>query len=196
MGTQLASVKARRHPLTHVKRGRGFSAASSLARSSDLSSGDHSLMWRKPTAMRPDDAACMNQTSHFQQFLQAAESQPEPQRLLFVFATAELPEDATADQTERFAAGAGGTLTPLMTADKGVGELTSFDALVAESREAGDASSAWHVVFAAGLGGRNGQSPNSDQVDAALRAMVEGVRVGRVENFLALDRFGEALQFV
>jgi hypothetical protein len=154
------------------------------------------LIWRKPTPMRPRDAAEMNQTPHFQQFLQAAESQPEPQRLLFVFATAALPEDATAAQTERFAAGIGGTLTPLMTADKGVGELTSFEALVAESRTASDASAAWHVVFAAGLGGRKGQPPNTDQVDAALQAMVEGVRVGRVEKFLALDRSGEALQFV
>jgi hypothetical protein len=153
-------------------------------------------MWREPTLMRPDDAALMNQTSHFQQFLQAAEAQPEPQRLLFVFATAELPEDATADQTERFAAGHGGTLTPLMTADKDVGELSSFDALVAESRKAGDASAAWHVVFAAGLDDRNGQSPNNDQVDAALQAMVEGVRVGRIEKILALDHCGEALHFV
>jgi hypothetical protein len=35
-------------------------------------------MWRKPTPMRPDDAARMIQTSHFQQFLQAAEAQFEP----------------------------------------------------------------------------------------------------------------------
>jgi hypothetical protein len=94
---------------------RRFLRAAKLCRSS---SGGHSLMQRKSTRMYPNDASRMNMTSHFQQFVQAAESQPEPQRLLFVFATAALPEDATAAQTERFAAGGGGTLTPLMTADK------------------------------------------------------------------------------
>jgi len=33
--------------------------------------------------------------SHFELLLQAAPSQPEPQRLLFVFAAAELPADAS-----------------------------------------------------------------------------------------------------
>ena len=135
----------------------------------------------------------MDKTSHFDQLLQAAAAQPEPQRLLFVFATAELPEDATPAQRQRFAAGGGGTLSPVVCVDKGVAELTSFDALVAESREAG---SPWHVVFAAGLGGRNGQSPSAEQVAHALQAMVERVRAGMLGTFLALDRSGAALQFV
>ena len=56
----------------------------------------------------------MDKTSHFDQLLLAAAAQPEPQRLLFVFATAELPEDATPAQRERFAAGGGGTLSPVV----------------------------------------------------------------------------------
>ena len=40
--------------------------------------------------------------STFQDLLDAAHRQPEPQRLLFVFARAELPERATAAQRERF----------------------------------------------------------------------------------------------
>ena len=53
----------------------------------------------------------MNQSSHFRQLLQAAAAQPDPQRLLFVFAAAELPDDPTPAQRERFAAGEGGALT-------------------------------------------------------------------------------------
>ena len=135
----------------------------------------------------------MDTTSAFDQLLQGAAAQPEPQRLLFVFATAELPEDATPTQRERFAAGDGGTLEPVICVDKGLDELTGFDALVSESREA---NAAWQVVFAAGLSGRNGQSPSAEQVDLALQTMVERVRSGKLENFLALDKSGGALQFV
>ena len=52
------------------------------------------------------------------------------------------------------------------------------------------------AVFAAGLPGRNGQSPNAEQVDLALQKMVQPVRSGMLESFLALDKSGEALQFV
>ena len=135
----------------------------------------------------------MDTTSAFDQLLQGAAAQPEPQRLLFVFATAELPEDATPTQRERFAAGDGGTLEPVICVDKGLDELISFDALVSESREA---NTAWQVVFAAGLSGRNGQTPSAEQVDLALQTMVERVRSGKLENFLALDKSGGALQFV
>lgn len=40
--------------------------------------------------------------SHFDQLLKVAASQPEPQQLLFVFTSAELPADATEAQRERF----------------------------------------------------------------------------------------------
>ena len=53
--------------------------------------------------------------SSFDDLLRAARSQPEPQRLLFVFAGAELPEDCTPEQRARFEAGQGGALTPMMS---------------------------------------------------------------------------------
>ncbi len=134
----------------------------------------------------------MNEISHFQQLLQAAAAQPDPQRLLFVFAAAELPDDATPAQRARFAAGEGGALAPLMCVDKAPAELSGFDALLAESRRAGPP---WQVVFAAGLGGRNGQPPSAAQVDTALEAMVEAVRSGDIGRFAAYGPDGDPLEF-
>ena len=134
----------------------------------------------------------MDTTTHFELLLRSAAEQPEPQRLLFVFATAELPEDATPAQRERFAAGDGGTLTPVMYVDKGLEDLAGYNALVAESHAAGPP---WHVVFAAGLAGRNGRPPSADQVERALQTMMERVRGGMIDSFLALAPSGEALHF-
>lgn len=130
--------------------------------------------------------------SHFSQLLRAAASQPQPQRLLFVFAGAELSEDADADQRARFERGEGGALVPVMCVDKAPEDLASFDALVAESRQLGRT---WHVVFAAGLGGANGLPPSSAQIDTALESMVESVRQGAIGRFAAYDSAGRALTF-
>ena len=134
----------------------------------------------------------MTSPSHFDLLLRAAASQPEPQRLLFVFAQAELPPDASAAQRERFEAGQGGTLTPLACVDKAPAELTGFDALVAESHHVGGA---WHVVFIAGLSGQGGRPPSSALVDSMLQAMVENVRSGRFGGYLTLDPKGDPLSF-
>lgn len=132
-------------------------------------------------------------TSHFDQLLQAAAAEPQPQRLLFVFASAELPDDATPLQRQRFAAGGGGNLAPLMCVDKATEELAGFEQLLAESQAAGPP---WSVVFAAGLAGRNGQAPSAQQVEQALEGMVERVRSGTIGNLLALDSSGQPLHFV
>ena len=150
----------------------------------------------------------METASPFDQLLRSAAAQPEPQRLLFVFAAAALPDDATPAERGRFAAGSGGTLEPVICVDKGLDELLSFEALVAESQllaqtgKAGEADddhkggAAWQVVFAAGLSGCDGQLPSTVQVERALQAMVERVRSGMIGAFLALDRSGEALEFI
>jgi hypothetical protein len=134
----------------------------------------------------------MNPTSHPDQLLQAAASQSEPQRRLFVFAAADLPADATPVQRQRFTAGSGGALAPLMCVDKGPDDLSDFESLVAQSREAG---SSWQVVFAAGLAGRDARPPSPEQADQAQQAMVEHMRDGRIDGLLALDLSGEPLHF-
>ncbi len=130
--------------------------------------------------------------SPFDQLVAAARAQPEPQVLLFVFAGAELPANATPAQRARFEAGLGGELAPLMCVEKTLDELTTFDALVEESRTVGPP---WQVVFAAGLGGRGGAAPSPEAVASSLQTMVERVKNGAVDHFLALSAQGETLSF-
>jgi hypothetical protein len=132
-------------------------------------------------------------SSHFGQLLQAAAKQPQPQRLLFVFAGAELPPDATPQQRASFERGEGGTLAPLSCVDKTPDELTSFEALVEEARRY---SLPWQVLFVAALGGAGGQPPTDAQVDQALQRMVDAVKHGRVGGFAAYDPAGRSLSFV
>jgi hypothetical protein len=134
----------------------------------------------------------MTALSHFDQLLLAAAAQPQPQQLLFVFASARLPDDATAEQRERFEAGQGGALEPLACVDKMPGELSTFEALVDESRTA---CPAWQVVFISTLSGQDGQPPSTGRIDAALAKMVEGLRAGALQPYMALDPQGAPLLF-
>ncbi|WP_332660574.1 ribonucleotide reductase subunit alpha [Brevundimonas sp.] len=133
----------------------------------------------------------MTDNSHFRQLLAAAAAQPEPQRLLFVFAFAELPDRATPEQQERFRSGRGGALAPLMCVDKAPRDIPDFQALVSESERAGPP---WSVVFAASLSGQAGRPPDKARIDLALETMVEAVRDGRIAGFAAYGPRGEFLE--
>ncbi len=130
--------------------------------------------------------------SSYQDLLQAAKQQPEPQRLLFVFTQPELPEGYTQVQIDRFHAGQGGVLTPKMCTDKALDELGSFADLVEESRQTGQD---WKIVFVAALDGRGGTMPSSEDARVPLEKMVEAVQNGAVSNFLAFDRDGNLVRF-
>ncbi|MBS0456720.1 MAG: ribonucleotide reductase subunit alpha [Proteobacteria bacterium] len=131
--------------------------------------------------------------SDFHDLLQAAQRQPQPQRLLFVFARREIDHHATPLQRERFAAGHGGYLQPALCVDKLPAEVTSFAALVAESQTTGKH---WDVVFVGGLEGRGGVAPNADEAAQPLRFMVNAINEGRIASFAAFDRTGQPLTFV
>jgi hypothetical protein len=79
-----------------------------------------------------------------------------------------------------------------MCVDKAPAELTSFESLVAESREAGPP---WQVVFVAALAGQGGKPASQQRVELALNKMVDAVRGGQVQGFVACDPQGRALSF-
>ena len=128
----------------------------------------------------------------FDDLLRSASQQAEPQRLLFVFTTAELPDDATPEQRARFQAGQGGTLTPLMCVDKSPTELASFATLLEESRRAGPG---WDIVFVAALSGSAGRSPTSSDAEAPLQRMIESIKSGRIGSFIPFDIQGQPVSF-
>jgi hypothetical protein len=128
--------------------------------------------------------------SNFDDLVRTAREQPEPQRLLFVFANAVLPDDSTPEQRERFQAGQGGALTPMMSVDKTPEELGTFAALVEESCRFGHD---WAVVFVASLSGHGGCAPTSEEADRSLQSMIESIKAGSMGSFIPFDRRGEPL---
>lgn len=138
------------------------------------------------------DSVTSNTLNSFQDLLDASHRQAEPQRLLFVFAKAQLPEAATEEQRQRLAEGRGGNLLPNMCVDKTPEEVADFAALVEESKSTGHD---WDIVFVSSLSGRGGVAPNADEATEPLQRMVYAIHSGRVAEFAAFDREGSALRF-
>ena len=130
--------------------------------------------------------------TNFDDLVRAARAQPEPQRLLFVFANAEMPEDSTPEQRANFEAGQGGALVPLMSVDKIPDELGTFAELVAESRQF---APAWAVVFVTALSGKNGCAPSSADADLSLQRMIESIKAGAFGAYLPFNTAGEPVVF-
>jgi hypothetical protein len=130
--------------------------------------------------------------SSFDDLLRAARAQSEPQRLLFVFADAVLPDNSTPEQYARFEAGQGGALTPLMSVDKTPEELSTFATMVEESRQFGPD---WAIVFVASLPGRDGRAPTSEEADRSLQRMIESIKTGLFGSFIPFDRQGQPMLF-
>jgi len=126
--------------------------------------------------------------SSFDDLLQASRQQPEPQRLLFVFAGAELPDDSSTAQHDQFVAGQGGALVPLMCVDKTPQELNSFADLVKESLEFGKP---WNIVFAAAMSSTDGLPLSSEAAEKPLQKMVEAIKAGTLGSYIPFDREGQ-----
>ncbi|QBL09693.1 ribonucleotide reductase subunit alpha [Rheinheimera sp. D18] len=120
--------------------------------------------------------------------IREASVQPEPQRLMFVFAKAELPRGYTEAQQERFANQQGGTLAPVLCVDKLPEEIEDFSVLVEESTHTGID---WDIAFVAALGGRGGFAPNSDEAAQPLKMMMEKIQGGMIADFLTFNKHGE-----
>ncbi len=128
--------------------------------------------------------------SHFDDLIAAALAQPDAQRLLLVFASVALPANASAAQRAAFAAGHGGELTPVMCVDKAPQELGSFADLLREAQQFGHD---WGIVFAAGMAGSGGAAPGSEEAEPYLQQMVESIKEGMIDNFIAFNRDGKAV---
>ena len=129
--------------------------------------------------------------SSYEDLLNAANKQAEPQRILFVFTSAELPDDHTKDQEEQFKARKGGALTPVMCVDKLASERVEFASLVEESRQTGRD---WDIVFVACMSGKSGIAPNSKETEQPFKTMIKSIQDGNISSFLAFNRDGELIQ--
>lgn len=133
----------------------------------------------------------MNITS-FDDLLMASQLQSDPQRLLFVFAGVELPDDCTPEQRAGFDAGEGGALVPLMCVDKSPAEIVNFKSLVEEARAL---AQPWRIVFVAAMSGVRGVSPSSTDAEIPLQRMEEAIRQGSFANYIPFDCNGQTVSF-
>lgn len=125
--------------------------------------------------------------------MSVANQQPEPQRLLFVFLRASLPDDHGEEDASNFHSGQGGALQPIMCVDKTLGELSTFSALVAEAEKI---EKDWQIVLAAGLAGKNGVAPSSEDAEEPFKMMLHAVENGGdLSKYMAFDREGVPVQF-
>jgi hypothetical protein len=128
--------------------------------------------------------------SSFDDLLTAARAQPSAQRLLLVFATADLPDDATVQQRADFDAGMGGALLPAMCLDKTPHELISFATVAAEATQF---AVPWRIVFASTMSGFGDQAPTSESAQPVLERMVASIKLGAFSNMIAFDTHGNSV---
>ncbi len=130
---------------------------------------------------------------NYETLLMVGREQKEPQRFLFVFLKSALPKDVEGDEAERFYAGKGGVLQPIMCVDKPLDELTNFADLVKESE---NMEQEWHMVLVACLSGAGNMMPTSAETELQLKMMVQMVENGGdLSRYLAFDKNGDLLQF-
>lgn len=135
----------------------------------------------------------MIKITNYESLLSAAKQQAEPQRLLFVFLRASLPEGHDDEEASRFHSGQGGELQAIMCVDKTLDQLGSFSDLVEESRQM---EQDWQIVLVAGLSGRNGAAPDSAEAIQPLKMMVQTVENGGdLTKYMAFDRYGVPVYF-
>jgi hypothetical protein len=128
----------------------------------------------------------------FYDLLTAARQQPDPQRLLFVFAASDVAPDALQAQKDRYESGDGGELTPVLCVDKRPDELTTFAALVEESR---NTDKDWRVVFVAAITDYAPTEPDRKRVDGVFDQIMRMIQAGTLGPLLAFDRSGDPLMF-
>ena len=129
----------------------------------------------------------------FKSLLYVGRQQPTPQRFLFVFLQAVLPDKPSEADKQRFDSGQGGELRAMMSVDKNLSDLSNFADLVVESKQM---DQDWDMVLVACLSGHNDQFPTSEEAKEPLKMMVQAVQNGAdLSKYLAFDKSGDLLQF-
>ncbi len=125
--------------------------------------------------------------SNFKKLLDAANSQPHPQRLLFLLAKSERSNNKKQGIAK-------GTLTPIMCVDKLPEELTDFNSLV---KEADNINKDWNMMLIAGLNGDKGIPPSTLDAEPLLNKMVNDVMQGQsLSRYLILDKQENIIEMV
>lgn len=100
--------------------------------------------------------------SHFENLLNTAKNEPQPQRILFLFAKA-------IDQAGVMRADCqGGRIEAVMCVDKSPEDLSTFKSLVAEADQQ---SVNWNLILTSTLSGNGGQNPSDSEILTALQKM-------------------------
>lgn len=116
----------------------------------------------------------------FSDLLEMSGEQPDPQRLLFLFAAAD-PTNKSAKREDKK-----GTIEPTMVVDKLPSEVPSFESLI---KEADSINKKWDFVFIASLSGQNKQPPSSEDAEPFLDQMTDDVMTGKnIRRYVVFDR--------
>jgi len=135
----------------------------------------------------------MIKITDYESLLAVGKQQNDPQRFLFVFLQASLPDEHDEMNKQRFHSGQGGELKAIMCVDKDLEELTDFADLVTESQQM---EQDWSMVLIACLSGKIGVHPTSEEAEQPLKMMVETVQNGGdLSRYLAFDKQGVLLHF-
>ncbi|AFV00131.1 hypothetical protein [Simiduia agarivorans] len=123
--------------------------------------------------------------NNFSDLLAIAATQPDAQRLLLLFANAEVEDHDNAEIR--------GTLSPVMCVDKLPAQLTDFSTLV---KEADGVSTGWNMVFVAGLAGKGKVPPTEKDAEPYLNQMTSDLRTGQdLSRYLVFDRDEQLVSF-
>ena len=117
--------------------------------------------------------------SVFNDLLEMTKQQPEPQRLLFLFAQTE-------DTKGKIKKHQRGSISPVMCVDKLPEELSDFASL---KKEADSVSKDWNFMFVAGLSGTDGKAPSSDDAEPYLNKMTNDLANGQdLSRYVVINR--------
>lgn len=129
--------------------------------------------------------------ANYREFLQLVKTRPEPQRLLFVFTDAQLPDDASEHEREQFREREGAALTPILCGDRLATEMEGFSSLCREVEVTGRQ---WEVLFVSSITRGDGAMPTVADVEQFMKVMLEAIKQGKVSRFAAFNRDGELLR--